>query len=308
VRGDTDGFLAGVLPAMVTPLTAGGAQVDEVALDSLVGFLADSGVSGLFVLGTTGEGLLLRGEERNRVVRRTVVAAGGTLPVIAQCGAMSTADAVALAREAERDGAAAIAAYAPPFYPLDARGLFDYFRTIAAAVEIPFVLYQIPSRNGHDLTADLVGEIFAEVPNVIGIKDTTKSRERLREYLAIDGLKVWVGAEDLMLEALELGAVGATSAVSSVVPEMAVALHSAFREGRAAGELQRALSEVREVLRTGPYLAAYKAAPGWRGVEIQPDMRAPLRTLEPQLEVEIKQRFLRSIEAVPLITIEPSEV
>jgi 4-hydroxy-tetrahydrodipicolinate synthase len=272
----------GMYAAMVTPLKEGGAVVDAAAARELAVWLAEKGVDGLFVLGTTGEGLLLDADERTSIVAEAVRGLAGEARVIAHCGAVTTAESVRLAIAAESAGADAIAAMAPPFYPLDERGLVDHLAAVATATDLPFLVYQLPGATGHDITPAMVEEVGTRAENLAGIKDTTKSLDRLREYIALEGLSVLVGAEELLLEALEAGAAGTTSAVGGVYPDLPLAVIEAQRKGDPAAEaLQTRLSELRLILRRGPYLAAYKAALRRRGVAVDEAMRPPLRALSP---------------------------
>jgi dihydrodipicolinate synthase/N-acetylneuraminate lyase len=268
----------GLFAATVTPLDAAG-EIDGTAIDTLVPWLADRGVEGLFVLGTTGEGLMLSGEERVVMTERFVAASAGGLPVIAHCGAMTTAEARELARRSAAAGADAVAAIAPPFYPLGEGALVEYLTAVAAAApDLPFFAYQLPSRTGHDLTPEILRKVAARAANLVGVKDTTKSAERLAAYLRDDSLAVMVGSEEMTLEALRGGAAGSTSAVAGVYPEVVAAVFEAHRNGDGAGaeRAQRRLSRLRGLLRRGPYLAAYKWALGRRGVPVGPTMRRPL--------------------------------
>jgi 4-hydroxy-tetrahydrodipicolinate synthase len=283
----------GLFAAIVTPLDEAG-EVDRAAVDSLVPWLADGGVDGFFVLGTTGEGLLMSPHERTAVTERVLGANAGRLPVIVHCGAMTTDATSELARQSARAGADAIAAMAPPFYPLAPRALVDHLTAVAqAAPDVPFFAYQVPGRNGHDLTPEVLGEVGSRADNLRGVKDTTKSGERLAAYLADGKLEVLVGSEEMTLEALRAGASGATSAVAGVYPEVAAAVLRAHRDNdRALAERsQERLSRLREILRSGPYLAAYKWALGRRGVRVGPRMRRPLSELDDEESRELGSRL-----------------
>lgn len=273
--------LRGTFAASVTPLREGGTRIDEGAVGPLVDFLAASGLDGLLVLGTTGEGMLLSQAERRRVAERFLAAADGRLSVIVHCGAQTTSDTVALGAHAAETGAAGVAVIGPPYFELDDRALHEHFRAAATAcAPLPFFVY-VAARSGYAVPLALLAELREEAPNLAGLKVSDASWERFEPYL-IDGLDVFVGPEALIPRGLEGGAVGAVSGLAAAFPE-AVARVVAAPSAEGGAELAR----LRDSVQRFPFHAALKFVLGRRGVSIEEDVRRPLRALVPDERREL---------------------
>jgi len=260
--------MARTIAAALTPLRDRGRALDEDALDPYLIYLGDAGIDGILLLGTTGEGILLTVEERTRALSSAV---GGPLPVLAHCGAQSTADTVALSAHAAEAGAQAVAVIAPPYFPLDEDALLAHFVAAArACAPLPFYVYELERASGYAIPVSVVERLRDTVDNVAGMKVSDSPFAKVAPYM-LDGLDVLVGAEALIGEALLAGAAGAVSGLASAFPEVVV---EAVRTGdsTAAGEL-------RAVVERFPRHAALKAVVAARGVPIREDVRAPLRGL-----------------------------
>lgn len=271
----------GVVPAVLTPYRNG--DIDEKALRTLVRFLCDKGVHGLYPCGTTGEGMLLSASERKKVAEIVVDEAHGRVPVMVHVGAISTAETIELARHAQSIGAQAIGVVAPYFYSVDKAGLVEHYTRVAEAVpEMPVYIYNIPGNAKNDVTADIARTIVDRCPNVVGVKDSSKDIGKLQGYVEKLGPKhsVLVGSDALVLAALAVGGAGVISAVANPFPEPVLAVFNAFKKGdlALARELQKKLNKLRSVLQEGPYLAAYKAALKMRGYEFG-GAKAPMREM-----------------------------
>ena len=275
-------MLRGALAAAVTPLD--GDALDEGAFGPYVDFLAGSGLDGLLALGTTGEGVLFRPDERRRALELFVAASAGRLQVAAHCGAQTTADTVALAEHAAAVGADAVAAIGPPYYALDDDALLAHFVAAGrACAPLPFYLYEFRARAGYSLSPELVRRVRVELDNLAGLKVSNKPFDAVAPYLDL-GLDVFVGAEGVVREGLEAGAAGAVSGLGSAFPEE-VARHVRDRTGD-PGALRAALERF-------PFHAALKTIVARRGVPLRPDVRAPLRGLRPDEREEL-ERWLAS--------------
>ncbi len=266
--------IRGAFAAVLTPLRSGGDALDEDAVAPYVAFLARGGVDGVFVAGTTGEGILLRLGERRRLAELFVEAAAGSLTVAVHCGAQSTAETVALAAHAAESGAAAVAVIPPPYFLLDALALESHLLAAAAAcAPLPFYAYEFAARSGYAIPLEVVARVREHADNLRGLKVSDTPWERVEPYL-LEGLDVFVGAEELVARGLAAGAAGAVSGLASAYPEVVAALVAdpsavhAATAARLRGELQRY-----------PFHAACKLVVGRRGVPLGPDVRAPLRGL-----------------------------
>lgn len=256
------------IAAALTPLKDGGSSLDEAAFEPYVAFLQAGGIDGVLALGSTGEGILLDAQERRRSVE---LFARDGLPVIAHCGAQTTADTVALARHAAETGVAGVAVIGPPYFVLDDDALLAHYAAAAqACAPLPFYVYEFERASGYAVPVHVVERLRELAPNLAGLKVSDAPFAKVSPYL-LEGLDVFVGAESLVGEGLAAGAAGAVSALASAFPEVvAQAVHS--EDSTRAGEL-RALVE------GFPRHAALKAVVGSRGVPLREDVRAPLRPL-----------------------------
>ncbi|MGB2874085.1 MAG: dihydrodipicolinate synthase family protein [Gaiellaceae bacterium] len=260
-------MLRGAIAAAVTPLRDEGAALDEEAFRPYLDFLAAGGLDGILALGTTGEGILLSAAERRRAAELFLE---GPLPVIVHSGAQTTAETAALAEHAAASGAAGVAVIGPPYYALDEAALLAHFVEAArACAPLPFYVYEFRARSGYAVPVAVVERLRELVDNLAGLKVSDRPFEEVEPYL-LEGLDVFVGAEELVPAGLERGAAGAVSGLAAVFPERVVAL---VRDGD--GEV----AELRAALDRYPFQAAAKHVLARRGVPLRDDVRAPLRRL-----------------------------
>jgi dihydrodipicolinate synthase/N-acetylneuraminate lyase len=249
------------IAAALTPLRDGGARLDEGVIAPYTEFLAAGGADGVLALGTTGEGILLSVSERKAVLTRFTE---GPLPVLAHCGAQTTADTVALSAFAAELGVAGVAVIAPPYFPLSDDELLAHLAAAArACAPLPFYAYELERASGYAIPVPVVERLRETV-------DSDAPFAKVAPYL-LEGLDVYIGAEALIGQGLAAGAAGAVSGLASAFPEIVSAAVSSG-DSTAAGEL-RALVE------RYPRHAALKAVVRARGVPMNEDVRAPLRTL-----------------------------
>jgi dihydrodipicolinate synthase/N-acetylneuraminate lyase len=264
--------------AAVTPLRDGGAHLDDGAFAPYLEFLNAAGLDGILGLGTAGEGILLDAGERKRALELFLA---GPLPVIAHCGAQSTADTVALAAHAAESGAIGVAVIGPPYFALDETALLAHFVAAAHACNpIPFYVYEFASASGYAVPIAVIERLRELAPNLVGLKVSDAPFERVEPYL-LDGLDVFIGAESLLGAGLAAGAAGAVSGLASTFPEVVV---DAVRSGdsTAAGALRTSVDRF-------PRHAALKALLALRGVPIGGDVRRPLRGLTDAERVELTE-------------------
>jgi len=276
--------LKGALAAAVTPLRDDGEALDEDAFGPYVEYLAAGGLDGILALGTTGEGILLRLEERRRAAELFVDAAGDGFQVAVHCGAQTTADTVALAASSAEIGADAVAVIGPPYYALDEEAIVAHFAAAAeACAPLPFYLYEFRARAGYAIPPAAIERLRALAPNLAGLKVSNQPFEDVEPYL-IDGLDVFVGAESLVLRGLESGAAGAVSGLAAVFPELVA---------RLVHERTGDVADVRAQLERFPFQAAAKFCLGRLGTPVREDVRRPLRRLLPDEKAEL-ERWLAS--------------
>jgi dihydrodipicolinate synthase/N-acetylneuraminate lyase len=272
-------MLKGALAAAVTPLRNEGEALDDSAFAPYVEYLTAGGLDGIFVLGTTGEGILLRLEERRRAAELFVRSAGDGFQVAVHCGAQSTAETVALAAHASEIGADAVAVIGPPYYALDEEEIVEHFAAAAeACAPLPFYPYEFRARAGYSIPLTAIERLRDLAPNLAGLKVSNQPFEAVEPFL-IEGLDVFVGAESLVLRGLENGAAGSVSGLAAVFPELVARLvHD--RTGDVA--------EVRSQLERFPFQAAAKFCLGKLGVPVREDVRRPLRLLLPKEKTELE--------------------
>jgi 4-hydroxy-tetrahydrodipicolinate synthase len=293
---------AGIVCALVTPFRKDGA-VDEPALGELVDFQAERGVDALFVLGTTGEGVLLDAAERRHATELAAGLLGDRLPLVVHCGAADTLTAVTLARHAEAVGAVASAAVVPFFFRYGDAELYRHFATLAeAAPGIGHYIYENPERVGYSAGVGLVARLVDEVPGILGVKDTGDSVGKLGQYLASPGkaIQVYAGSNLTVLPALVMGARGAVSALANATPELLVAINRAWCAGdiRQARRLQLVLTRLQDCVAGLPYIAAIKYLVERRGLPAG-QSRPPQSVLTAEQAAVLDRRIAASEDLGP---------
>lgn len=236
---------------------------DLSALNVLIDRQVESGIHGVFVAGTSGEGPLLNRRERRMVAEAAVTAMDGRIPLIVHCGAADTRTSEHLAEHAAAIGADAVAIVAPYFFAWGPSALYQHFQAVAeAAAPIPAYVYENPERVGYSIGPDLVGRLVQEVPNVVGVKDTGDSIARLTLYLSLfdPAPDVFTGNNSLVYPALKIGARGAVSALANIAPKLFVAIYDATVRGddAAARALQETAARLQAGLRGLPYIPSIK--------------------------------------------------
>ena len=256
------------IAAALTPLRDGGEALDLDALPPYLDFLARHGIDGILLLGTTGEGMNMALDERRSLLGHALE---GPLPVIAHCGAQTTAATVALGAHAAEAGAEGVAVIAPPYFVLDEEALLDHFSAAASAcAPTPFYAYELQAASGYAIPPRVVERLREGVTNLVGMKVSDSPFAKVAPYM-LDGLDVLIGAEVLIGEGLAAGAAGAVSGLASAFPEVVVEALSSG-DSTAAGELRAKVERF-------PRHAALKEVVRARGVPMKPDVRPPLRGL-----------------------------
>jgi 4-hydroxy-tetrahydrodipicolinate synthase len=273
-----------VVVALLTPYDDGGAP-DPGALRAHVDLLVEAGVDGLMPGGTTGEAALLADDELAGVVRATVEAAAGRIPVLAHVGRPGTAPTLALARRALDDGAAAVAAVVPYYHPTSDDGIRGHYGALIEALDAPVYAYTIPSHTHRELEPALLERLIGD--GLAGVKDSTKSAERHREYAAAVAaagapFALFTGTATLVHEAVRGGSAGAVLALANLHPETCVALVRALRDGReqdAARVQEEMAAHDAELRAAGPIPALKRAVAerlAERGATYGASVRGPL--------------------------------
>ena len=226
----------GVLPALVTPFRDG--SVDEDAFVRLVERQIAGGVHGLVPVGTTGESATLSHDEHRRVVELCIKTAAGRVPVVAGAGSNSTAEAIELVRHAKTMGADAALVVTPYYNRPSQEGLYAHYAAINEAVQLPILVYNVPSRTGIDISNETLARL-AKLPNIVGVKDATGdlARASQQRLMCGEGWTMLSGDDPSALGYLAHGGHGCISVTANVAPEQV----SAFFNDALGGQWQGAL-------------------------------------------------------------------
>ena len=283
--------LRGVLTALATPFAADG-NVDEALLRALVDRSIAGGVHGVVACGSTGEFSTLSSDERRLVVETVVDQVAGRVPVIAQTGATSTAEAIRLSRHAQSAGADVVMTVAPYYEPLTIDETLSYLRAVAGSVDIPVMLYNLPVATGVDLDPDTVGALAREVENIRYIKNTTVDMAQSARLIHNHGdvISTFVGWDSLLLSALAEGAAGVMAGTANVVPAELVAVYDAVSAGD-LGQAREAWARVYpliDAIMAQPFVPAVKAALAAVGFPVGKP-RAPVAGLDPAAAARIAE-------------------
>ncbi|MEJ5198125.1 MAG: dihydrodipicolinate synthase family protein [Anaerolineae bacterium] len=253
--------ITGILPALLTAFDEEG-NVNLKAMYELIEWHIAQGVSGFYILGSTGEGLLLSEAERRAVAEGVVRQVRGRVPVIVHVGAMTTQMACSLAAHAEEIGADATSAIPPFYYNVGPEGVKQHYLRIARASNLPFYIYNIPGTTGVNVELNTVRELLAAAPTLRGMKYTSYDFYTMRKFIELEGgrLNVISGPDEMMIAAQAMGADGAIGTTENILPRLFVQAYDAFHAGDVARaqDLQAKINRVVNVFLSFPSHAAVK--------------------------------------------------
>lgn len=293
----------GINPAMFTPLTDDGDAVSPDRLRKLVPWLLSQGITGLFVCGSTGEGVFLSPEERELVAEITLAEVAGQVPVMVHVGAAATRDSIRLAKHAAKHGAAAVSSIPPFPFELSTQSTFGHWAAIGAATDLPMYIYYFPAMTGFTLGGDAVEQLMA-LPNLVGLKFTDTDFYVMRNLIDLSGgqLHILSGPDQLCLPAQTMGAQGAIGSTYNWMAPLFVELLKAYRAGdlaKATANQARANAFIR-IIHRYEKIAGQKVIMDFLGVPCGPTRR-PIRTLDDaaraQLRAELDAADFASIHA-----------
>lgn len=291
--------LHGVLTALATPFTADGG-IDQARLRLLVDRSINGGVDGVVACGSTGEFAALSTDERRLIVETVVEHTAGRVPVVAQTGATSTAEAIRLSRHAQECGADVLMVVSPYYEQLTLGETTDYLRAVAESVGVPVMLYNYPPATGVNLDPETVGTLAREVENIRYVKDSSGNMDQAARLIHEHGHEITtiIGADTMVLAALTEGATAVMAGTANLVPRELVAVQRAV----AAGDFAAARAEWNRIyplisaIYSAPYVPALKAALDALGLPIgtprrptanlNPDASARIRKLVSELQLE----------------------
>lgn len=228
--------IKGIIPALITPMNED-ESLNLKELRNQVNRMIESGCHGIFCLGTNGEGYILDTAEKIQVLEAVVDECNGRVPVYAGTGVHSTKETIRLSRTAMDIGADVLSLVTPGFAAASQSELFTHYETIAKAVDMPIVLYNIPARTGNALDPATVGRL-AELENIVGIKDSSGNFVNLLSYLDVGrrrkqgGFAVLSGNDQLIIWTLMAGGAGGIAGCANVYPRTLASVYDLFIDGK----------------------------------------------------------------------------
>ena len=286
-----DSPLQGVIPALITPFTADGNEVDERALTALVERCITAGVDGLLTCGGTGEFAALTLAERRRVVEVVVSAAADRVPVVAQTGGLSTAEAIALSKHAKETGASALMIGVPFYEPLTFEQTRRYLADVSAAVDLDLMYYNYPFATGFHLDAEQLVTLTESVPAIRYLKDSSGNFAAMIAFIrACPRVRVFAGSDALSGPALLAGAAGVINGCANIVPAAFVEMTAAARHGDLATAtlIWTQLLPLLAFVETQPFVSAVKTACSIVAHDVGP-VRAPLAELDARQTAALRE-------------------
>ena len=240
--------LTGSIVAIATPFKANG-EIDVDAFDRLIDFHLENGTDGIVVCGTTGETPALTGDEDAFLIERTVKKVGGKIPVIAGSGSNSTEECIRYSRKAEAIGVDAVLVVGPYYNKPTDKGMYQHFATVAGAIDVPIVLYNVPSRTGSKISVDTAIKLGKDFDNIVGIKEASGDLALFAELIAKrpEGFKIYSGDDFLSAPANLIGADGCISVIANIIPQDFAKLMKDSMEGNVA-EVNKLFYQYRDLM------------------------------------------------------------
>ena len=284
-------FFTGACTALVTPFLNG--QVNYPMMQILLQRQMDAGLEAAVICGTTGESATLSDSEKLELFARCKEFVGDRMKIIAGTGSNATEHTVDLSIAAQREGADALMVVSPYYNKGTSEGLFRHYLSVAHAVSIPVILYNVPSRTGVDIPVSVYKRL-CPVPNIVGVKEATTDIGKILRirYECEDNLPIWCGNDDMTVPVISLGGKGVISVVSNLLPQEVQAMATAALDGDfdTAEELQRRLHSLTRLLQCQVNPVPVKAAMKCIGYDCG-GCRLPLTELSEEETRKLKEFF-----------------
>ncbi|MEI2617131.1 MAG: dihydrodipicolinate synthase family protein [Thermomicrobiales bacterium] len=298
----------GIYPPTVTFFKDDG-SLDSGTNRTHIDFLIDSGVHGLYVLGTTGEFMHMTLKEREQHAVEVVQHVRGRVPVILGTGTPSTRETVRLSRHAQGIGADAIAIITPYFWTLSEREVIAHLSSVANAVDIPVIVYNFPAYSNYNIASETLAELVKEHGNIAGVKDSLDSLEHLRRRIDVvkainPEFSVLTGSDGYLLALLEMGGDGSVPATANFSPDRHVRVFEAFKAGdyKAALDQLPALLGLLDVYQVnGSFHTVIKDAMAMAGVAPISSARQPALPLTAESRARLRE-ILATLNLLPTPT------
>lgn len=286
--------IKGIITAMVTPLSEGG--INEAATRKLVNKLINDGVHGLFVLGTNGEFYALSEAEKLALVKIVVDEAAGRVPVFAGSGGISTEEVIKVTNQFAELGVDAVSVITPYLIKLSDEELIQHYQTIALNTNLPMILYNIPANTQLSINESVFKELI-QLPQIIGIKDSSGKLENIQMYLETndrEDFSILIGSDSLILPALQMGVDGAVAATSNVLTKTDLGIYQAFLENKMerAQVLQESINDFRGILKLATIPSVLKHSLELIGFPVGAPKK-PVRKVSSKFDAEICETLLK---------------
>lgn len=280
-------MFTGSMTALVTPFKNG--NVDEDGIRKLIDFQIENGTQALVPCGTTGESATLSYEEHNKVIEITVKHTKGRIPVIAGTGSNSTEETITLTRHAKDVGADACLLIAPYYNRPTQSGLIAHFTKVADSVDIPLVLYNIPTRTGVNIEPETVAKL-SEHKNIIAIKEASGNLDQMSRIISLCNIVVLSGDDALTLPIMSIGGKGVISVASNIAPKDVSEMVNSFEKGDIikARRIHYKLLPLIKILFIETNPAPVKSAMAMMGM-IDEEIRLPLVPLKEENKTKLKK-------------------
>ena len=279
--------------AVITPMNEDG-SVNFDKVEELVEFHIANGTDAIIACGTTGESATLPIEEHLQVVKRCIEVSNKRIPIIAGAGSNSTASALYTSTQSEKMGADGLLWVTPYYNKATQNGLIKHYTTLAEAVKIPAILYNVGSRTGVNMAAATTATLFKNVDNIVGIKEASGNLSQVAEIMNLtDGkIDMYSGNDDQIVPVLSLGGVGVISVLSNVAPKETHDIVAKYLEGDVVGsrELQLKYVPLIKALFSEVNPIPVKAAMNMMGMNVGP-LRLPLTEMEDQNKAVLEQEL-----------------
>lgn len=283
----------GLITPVLTALTED-EKFNPEAYTEFIDHLIKAGVSGIFPLGTNGEFYAFSNEEKLDIIKTAVKAVDGRVPVYAGTGCVTTKETIELSLKVKDLGVDCLSVISPYFVAVTQNDIYEHFSTVAKAVDMPMLLYNIPARTGNNVDFKTVKKLAQECPNIIGIKDSSGNFDNTLKYIenTDSRLNVLAGSDSLILWTLMAGGSGAISGCSNVFPELMVSIYKHWADGEIdkANEAQKKIRPFRNVMQMGNPNSVVKLAANMRGYKVGP-ARRPSNCTDPKIIEALKEVF-----------------
>lgn len=281
--------------AIVTPMKENG-EVNYEQLEKMIDYQVDNKTDSIIICGTTGESSTLTEEEHSECIRTAIVRTNKRIPVIAGTGSNCTETAIFLTKQAEKDGADAALVVTPYYNKATQNGLKAHYTAIAKSVDIPLIMYNVPSRTGCNITPETAAYLAKNVDNIVAIKEASGNISQAAKVMQLaDGqIDMYSGNDDQIVPILSLGGIGVISVLSNIAPKETHDIVAKFLDGDVEGSRQlqlKALPLIDELFCEVNPIPVKKAL-NLMGIQAGP-LRMPLSEMEPAHAENLKKEMIK---------------